>query len=430
MSGKFRSTNMSSLNLSFFDDARVSQPKIKRNLTRLQSYRTALREVETLADSSPPESALFAPKDSDLHQTIDALKQRYREAKALVLVGIGGSSLGFEAVYAVTGGSKRQVYVLDAVAVSQLEEVRVGLSKYRKAKDVVVCVISKSGSTTETITNASVLIAELVGKFGDVFYEQVIWISEQRSALYKYGKKVGGCCVAVPEAVGGRYSVGTAAGLVPLALAGVDTEEFMAGFLDASSATLESVAAESAARLALYHELKYVHYNFFAFESRLERLAAWYRQLIAESLGKAERLDGSPMPYALVPSLATPTELHSIGQLYFSRIASVYTDFVSFDDAALDVFLPKRDKLAGKLSKYSMQEIATAIYGGVIAAYQERQLPYRATILDDNLPYALGVFMAMRLREIMYTAHLLKVNAFDQPNVELYKQKTKDILGL
>jgi glucose-6-phosphate isomerase len=304
------------------------------------------------------------------------------------------------------------------------------LRPYRKAKDIVICVISKSGNTTETITNATVLLAELAEKFGHFIYEQVVWISDQRSPLYKYGKKMGGHCVAVPEAVGGRYSVGTAVGLVPLALAGVDTEEYMAGFLDASSATLESVAAESAARLALYHELKYVHYNFFAFESRLEKLAAWYRQLMAESLGKSERLDGTAMPYALVPSLSTPTELHSVGQLYFSRITSVYTDFVSFDDATLDVFLPKKDKLAGKLAKYSMQEIATAIYGGVIAAYQERQLPYRSTILDDNLPYALGVFMAMRIREVIYTAHLLKVNAFDQPNVELYKQKTKEILGL
>jgi len=421
---------MSSLNISFHDDARVSEARIKRNLTRLQNYRKVLREAETGADQSRPELALYAAKDSDLHETVDTLREHYKRAKALVLIGIGGSSLGFEAVYSVAGKGQRAVYVLDALSVSKLEAVKLALKSYRKAEDIVVCVVSKSGTTTETISNASVFLAEMIEKYGTKFHHQVIWISDQGSPMYQYGKKQGGHSVSVPAAVGGRYSVATAVGLVPLALAGVDTEEFITGFLDASSSTLESVAAESAARLALYHELKYVHYNFFAFEPRLEKVAAWYRQLMAESLGKGERIDGTPMPYALVPTLSTPTELHSVGQLYFSRITSVYTDFLSFDDATLDVFLPKKDKLTGKLAKYSMQEIATALYGGVIAAYQERQLPYRATILDDNLPYALGVFMAMRMREIMYTAELLKVNAFNQPNVELYKEKTKSILGL
>jgi len=420
---------MSSLNLSFYDDERVSESKIKRNLTRLQSYRTELREIEAEFDMSRPESSLYAVKDSALHDTLYDLIDQYKAAKVLVVVGIGGSSLGFEAVNTVVGG-QRTVHVLDAVSVSKLDEVRNDLRRYRKARDIVICVISKSGTTTETVTNASVLLAELKERFGLAIYSQVVWIGDQNSPLLKYGKKTGGHCLVMPGAVGGRYSVATVAGLAPLALAGVDTEEFIAGFLDASSGTLESVSAESAARLAMYHELKYPHYNFFAFEPRLEKLAAWYRQLMAESLGKSERIDGTAMSLALVPSLSTPTELHSVGQLYFSRITSVYTDFVSFDDVTLDVFLPKKDSLAGKLSKNSMQEISVAIYGGVIAAYQERQLPYRATILDDNLPYALGVFMSMRMREIMYTARLLRVNAFDQPNVELYKQKTKDILGL
>ena len=89
----------------------------------------------------------------------------------------------------------------------------------------------------------------------------------------------------------------------------------------------------------------------------------------------------------------------------------------------------RNNKLAGQIQGYTLQEVATALYGGVMAAYQERNLPYRATIFEESLTYSLGLFMGMRLREIMYTAHLLEVNAFDQPNVELYKIKTKEILG-
>jgi len=77
-----------------------------------------------------------------------------------------------------------------------------------------------------------------------------------------------------------------------------------------------------------------------------------------------------------------------------------------------------------------MQEVSTAIYGGVISAYQERSLPYRSTIFDDNLTYSLGLFMGMRMLETMYIAELMNINAFNQPNVELYKTKTKEILGI
>jgi len=113
-----------------------------------------------------------------------------------------------------------------------------------------------------------------------------------------------------------------------------------------------------------------------------------------------------------------------------SGVPSVYTDFVSFDDELLDVMLPKKSSLAPALKGLSLQEVATALYGGVIAAYQDRQLPYRATVFEENLAYSVGQFMAMRLREVMYAAELLDLNAFNQPNVELYKQKTKEILNV
>ncbi len=92
--------------------------------------------------------------------------------------------------------------------------------------------------------------------------------------------------------------------------------------------------------------------------------------------------------------------------------------------------LSKKAVLAKSLKGRTVLEVASAIYGGVIGAYQEKQLPYRATIFEDDLAYSLGQFMAMRMREIMYTAYLLNRNAFDQPNVELYKEKTRAILSL
>jgi glucose-6-phosphate isomerase len=112
-----------------------------------------------------------------------------------------------------------------------------------------------------------------------------------------------------------------------------------------------------------------------------------------------------------------------------SGLLPTYTDFVTFDDEDCNYDIPKKG-LSRHYSKFNMQEIATAIYGGVIGAYQTKKLPYRATIFTEDLAHSAGLFMGMRMRETMYVAELLGVNAFDQPNVELYKDKTREILGM
>jgi glucose-6-phosphate isomerase len=401
------------MNISYFDDARVTEKLLLQKIKSLQSYRQQIAECANNNDLTVPEASLYYAKSADLHEQLAKLKVQYKSVKRVVLIGIGGSSLGTEAVHAVLDKGKVALSVIDTVSVSKLHEVRRQLASYKKVTDVVVCVISKSGNTTETLANATVILDDLKTKFGEAIYGQTIFIGNAGTDFMKQGKKMKVQCVAMPEIIGGRYSIATAVGLVPLTLLGH-----------------ESVVADSAARLAIYHQLKYHHYNFFAFETRLEKLGNWYRQLFAESLGKEKDKSGKDVTGAMVPAISTPVELHSVGQLYMSGVPVVYTDFVTFDDDELDVMLPKSNKLAPALKGYSLQEVATALYGGVIGAYQEQQLPYRATIFEEELAYSVGQFMAMRLREVMYTAQLLNLNAFDQPNVELYKTKTKEILFL
>lgn len=418
------------MHISYFDDARVTETSMKRKERALQAYREKIAAGEMAMDMTISEASLYYAKDIGLHETLADVAKRAKGIKYVVLIGIGGSSLGTEAVHAVLDSGKTKLLVLDTVSVSRLNEVRQTLATVKKAGQIAVCVVSKSGNTTETLANASIILDELEARLGVAVHDQVYFIGNPGTDFMKFGKKYGAHCIAMPEIIGGRYSVATAVGLVPLTLLGHDVDEFLSGYLDVLSPTLESVVAESAARLATYHGLKFPHYNFFAFESRLEKLGQWYRQLFAESLGKETDVHGKKLSLAMVPAISTPVELHSVGQLYMSGVPTAYTDFVSFDDEELDVMIPKSTKLAKDLKGYSLQEVATALYGGTIAAYQERQLPYRATVFEENLAYSIGQFMAMRLREVMYTAHLLEVNAFDQPNVELYKQKTREILFL
>ncbi len=417
------------MRLSFSDHDLISETTIKREVKRLGVYREQVSKVVATHDTTQPEYSLVHASDATLHNTLADITKQFKGIKHLVLVGIGGSSLGVEAVHSVLDTGKVKLTVLDTLAANELEHVITTLSRVKKPKEVAICVISKSGGTTETIVNAAVLLDALKKQWGEAVYRQTLFIGDPGTDFMKQGKRLGVMCVIMPKIVGGRYSVATEVGLVPMALLGHDTDAFIEGILHADDSEIESAISESAARIYAYIQKNYHHYNFFAFEKRLYTLGAWYRQLFAESIGKAVDRAGKPVTKGLLPTISTPVELHSIGQLYLAGFAGVYTDFVTFDDETIDFAVPKQG-LAKQLGRFTVQEVTTALYGGVAGAYHDKKLPFRTTIFEEEQAYELGLFMSMRMRETMYVAELMNLNAFDQPNVELYKQKTRAILGL
>lgn len=416
--------------LSYFDSHTISQSKLRQELKRLTAYRAEVSKALTEHDTSRPEYALGHAIDPTLHETLAGLQKQFAKIKHLILIGIGGSNIGTEAVHSVLDTGKVALHTLDTVSAHDIELLLTKLASVKKVENIAVCVISKSGSTTETMVNASVLLDALQTRYGNALMKQTLFIGDAGTAFMKKGQRLGVTCISMPKHVGGRYSVATEVGLVPLTLLGHDVDAFIAGVHDAASPEFEEPTAEAAARLSLYMTNKYRHYNFFAFEKRLALVGAWYRQLFAESLGKTLDTQKKTVTKGMVPTISTPVDLHSIGQLYLSGFAGVYTDFVTFDDDSIDYAVPK-SSIGSTYQRFTVAEVATALYGGVMAAYQEKQLPYRATIFDEeNIAYSLGLFMAMRMREVMYVANLLNVDAFDQPNVELYKQKTRTILKI
>jgi glucose-6-phosphate isomerase len=414
---------------SHFDVTTVTPESQSRGTKKLKNYREQVQKIVNNNNNKKPEYSLAHVKQPSLHDNIEAVKKEYKGIKHLILVGIGGSNLGTEAVHEALGDSGVQLHSLDTIAAYQIEKVLADLKTVKSAKKIAVCVISKSGNTTETLVNASVLLTELEKQFKKTIYSQTIFIGDPKTDFMKAGKRLKVKTITMPEIIGGRYSVASEVGLIPLALLGHDTDAFMSGIVDATSDEFESVVVEGAVRVHHYVKNNYIHYNFFAFDPRLAKLGAWYRQLFAESIGKEKDRSGKMINNGFLPTVSTPVELHSVGQLYLSGFSGVYTDFVTFDDDQTNYKVPKVG-IAKKFKKFDMQEVSTAIYGGVISAYQERSLPYRSTIFDDNLTYSLGLFMGMRMLETMYIAELMNINAFNQPNVELYKTKTKEILGI
>jgi glucose-6-phosphate isomerase len=414
---------------SHFDITTVTPESQAKGIKKLKRYRQEVQTIIEKNNDKKPEYSLAHVKQPSLHDTIEEVKKDFKGIKHLILVGIGGSNLGTEAIHSAVGENGVKLHSLDTIAAYRMDEVLSSIKGVKNAKQVAVCVISKSGNTTETLVNASVLLSKLEDKFKKDIYSQTIFVGNPGTDFMKAGKRLKVKTVAMPEIVGGRYSVTTEVGLVPLALLRHDTDSFIAGVADSTSEEFESVVAEGAVRLSHYIEKNFNHYNFFAFEPRLYKLGAWYRQLFAESLGKEKDKAKKLVTKGMLPTVTTPVELHSVGQLYLSGFKGVYTDFVTFDDDTTNFDIPKTG-IAKEFKKFDVQEVATAIYGGVISAYQERSLPYRSTIFDEDLTYSLGLFMGMRMLETMYIANLLNLNAFDQPNVELYKTKTKNILGL
>jgi len=415
---------------SYFDIDSVTDGVIKNGVKKLEKYRADVKQVVDKNDNSKPEYSLAHVQNPEVHDKLTELAKQFKGIQHLVVVGIGGSNLGLEAVHSILGEQKVVLHTLDTVSAVELQQLIDSLSSVRSVKKLAVCVISKSGNTTETLVNAGILLDVLEQRFKKAVYDQTLFIGNPDTPFMKAGKRLGVTCVPMPEIVGGRYSVATEVGLVPLALLGHDTDAFIAGVLDTTHEEFESVVAENAVRLHHYIGKNFRHYNFFAFEKRLKNLGAWYRQLTAESLGKEFDRSKKPVKKGFIPTISTPVELHSVGQLYMSGFDGVYTDFVTFDDEENNFKVPKKG-IAKVYGKFDAQEVATALYGGVVAAYQERSLPYRSTIFDDgNLAYSLGLFMGMRMLETMYVAELLNLNAFDQPNVELYKNETRQILGL
>lgn len=415
--------------LSNHDIDSLTEKTITSGLKKLNTYRQKVQKVLAENNSSSPEYSLVHAKNPNLHDKLDELRKEFKNIKHLVLVGIGGSNLGTEAVHAVLDTGKVKLHSLDTVSAHDIETLLKDLSSVKNVKKIAICVISKSGGTTETLVNAGVLLNTLEAKYKKAIYKQTIFITDPKSELAKVGEKLGVEICEMPKIVGGRYSVATEVGLVPLTLLGYNTDSFISGVLDASTDEYEPEVANSAVRLNHYLQNNFKHYNFFAFEKRLATLGAWYRQLLAESIGKEKDRSGKKVTKGFLPTISTPVELHSVGQLYLSGFSGVYTDFVTFDDDTIDYQIPKKG-MTSKYGKFDVQEVATALYGGVMAAYQEKSLPYRSTIFTEDLAYSLGLFMGMRMLETMYVAELMNLNAFDQPNVELYKVKTRNILGL
>lgn len=397
-------------------------------LGRGKEYARTILTGAMRQDTTSHEGALALPFYDNSSDIVRA-QQVLSKIEHLVLVGIGGSSLGTEAVYEALRGELRgvELTVLDAISPARLTRLINTLAVRSVSPDSVgVVLISKSGGTTETIANYAMLRGAFQDKLGGE--PRTIVITDEGSRLDQIAQGASLERFHLPHSVGGRYSVFSSVGIIPLTILGIDTDAFVRGARELlSDAGVAESALSSASSIAAMGSRGVI--DTFLFDPELRAYGFWRRQLLGESLGKSVSLDGTEALYGPLPTVSTVGDLHSIAQLYLAGERGIHTDFVtqdSYDDARLgdaapNVILPH---LAGR----SARDITAALENSVMASYKDRSLAHSEYRLALRSPGEVGALMAFNMLETMLAANLMGIDAFDQPNVELYKSKMREIL--
>lgn len=411
--------------------SQTDEAEIKKYATSVDEYRKQLQNIVGNNDISSDEASLTLPFAREDIRNIEHVAKSLAtpDLGAVVVLGVGGSSLGAWAVYDAIPTTMYPLLFLDTIDPSTVIPVIHQVSEiYSRKKHVVLVVISKSGQTTETIANYGVVI-QFLKDYDKQWQKRVVVITDSSSPLWHYAKQRDFVTLKIAKAIGGRFSVFSVAGLFPLALAGIKISEFVEGARDAVTANMhENIETNTslASACITYHnylQQKTIH-NMFLFASELSLFGQWYRQLSAESLAK----DGK----GITPIVSMGTsDLHSVLQLYIDGPKDKFTTFITVKTPQFDAEITRNEQLSNlvpDISGKKLSEIMTSIYKGVIKSYAASHLPFVEIKLDCIEEYELGYLLQEKMIETFYVAKLMGVHAFDQPGVENYKTATRELL--
>lgn len=426
-----------------YNNERITAIDTNRVLEYVATMRRAMSDSAYLL----PEASLRLPFDEVLFKKSKTLASKLAGPKLTYIldIGIGGSNLGAKALYEATAGTMDahtpfapKILFADTCSPELLADItELLLNEVLDKEEIIIIVASKSGTTTETITNASVLVSALEQKFGSLA-ERIVCITDENSSLWKTGEQQKYHLLPVPKNVGGRYSVFSPAGVFPLLCAGVDGEELLRGAQSAVQDTIdrgiESSTFKAAQDILAWHQKGQVVFDFFVFHPELESVGKWYRQLFAESIGKEKTMSGENTTHRMFPTVSVgSTDLHSVEQMFLAQPNNFARFLVRAHAPHWEHQFLAEDKVFAPLvvgvSHRAPCEILDAIYKGVTETYQARGVSYGEILLTDLDPESLGALMQFMMCTTMHLANLLNINAFDQPNVEEYKEATRRILG-
>ncbi len=366
-----------------------------------------------------------------------AAKKIQKSSDILVVIGIGGSYLGARAaiefvkspLYNNLKKDTPDIYFAgNNISTTALTE----LLSICEGKDIALNVISKSGTTTEPAIAFRVFKKLLIEKYGEARAKERIFVTtdKARGTLKEFSDAIGYETFVVPDDVGGRYSVLTAVGLLPIAVAGIDVDKMMAGARDArarfsSDNYLENEAMQYAMmRNALLKQGKTTEI-LVGYEPYMLMLNEWWKQLYGESEGK----DGKGIFPA---SVIFSTDLHSLGQYIQDGIRNLFETVINVKDPGTKFVIPNDEANVDGLNFISGKELdyvnKTAMLATLIA-HNDGGVPNILIELQDKSEYSFGYLVFFFELACAISGYMLGVNPFNQPGVEAYKKNMFALLG-
>ena len=355
----------------------------------------------------------------------------------LVVIGIGGSYLGARAViefvksplYNNVKKDTPDVYFAgNSISTAALTE----LLALCEGKDICVNVISKSGTTTEPAVAFRVFRALLEKKYGvDGARERIFVTTDKaRGTLKQFSTERGYETFVVPDDVGGRFSVLTAVGLLPIAVAGISVTDLMAGAAKAREELLNNdVENNVALRYAMYRNIFYrqgkVAEVMVSYEPCAAMLNEWWKQLYGESEGK----DGKGL---LPDSVIFSTDLHSLGQFIQDGTRTMFETVLSIEDMGVQFEIPNDEANIDGLNFLSGREldfVNKQAMLGTLLAHNDGGVPNLLLELADRSAYSMGYLIYFFELACAVSGYTLGVNPFNQPGVESYKKNMFALLG-
>jgi len=376
--------------------------------------------------------------DKDEFARIQAAAERIRKmCDILVVIGIGGSYLGARAaiefvkspLYNTLATDTPAIYFTgNSISPSALND----LLTICEGKDICVNVISKSGTTTEPAVTFRIFRELLEKKYGKEGARERIFSTTDKAkgTLKEFSDKMGYETFVVPDDIGGRYSVLTAVGLLPIACAGIDICAMMQGAADARVKYSEEDPEKNdclryaAIRNILYRKGK-VTEILAAYEPAAQLFCEWWKQLYGESEGK----DGKGLFPA---SVIFSTDLHSLGQYIQEGLRNIFETVIDFKSSPVSVTIPNDPANVDGLNFLSGSDIhdvnRTAMLG-TLFAHTDGGVPNVVLEVEDRSAYSFGYIVYFFELACAVSGYLMGVNPFNQPGVEAYKKNMFALLG-
>jgi len=358
-------------------------------------------------------------------ELLDASERIQDQSETLVVTGIGGSYLGARAVIEACAVPFERPAVDIVYAGHHLDgRYFAKLLDYIEGIDFSVLVISKSGTTTEPAIAFRVLRDVLNEQYDSIEARERIYAvtDAAKGALHDLAYKENYTSFVIPDDVGGRFSVFTPVGLLPIAAAGINIKALIEGAASMRRRVLipdpktNPALVYAAMRDALYRKGKKIEV-LSSYQSSLQYVAEWWKQLFGESEGKNGK--------GIFPaSVVQTTDLHSMGQYIQDGERTLFETFLTVEDQQLDVIINEAEDdsdglnyLAGK----TLAEVNLKAYEGTSLAHTSGGVPNARIMLPNQSPCAIGELLYFFEFAVALSGYSLGVNPFDQPGVEAYK---------